>query len=95
MVNGSVRYWGDGKVHEKFLEVTSGDVGVIKAEIKWVSEANEVICTSTNTYKIYSPSRRAEMMDCEIDDSRVERPGHFQRQQGRHDGDSAGDLDGA
>ncbi len=66
MVNGSVRYWGNGKVHEKFLEVNSGDVGVIKAENKWVSEANEVVCTSTNTYKICPLPDGQTMMDCEI-----------------------------
>lgn len=66
MVNGKVRYWGGGKVHEKFLEINSGDVGVIKAENKWVSEANEVVCNSTNTYKICPLEDGQAMIDCEI-----------------------------
>ena len=66
MVNGKVRFWCAGKVHEKFLEVASGDVGVIKAENKWVTEANEVICTSTNTYKICPLPDGQAMLDCEI-----------------------------
>ena len=66
MVNGKVRYWGEGKVHEKFLEVSSGEVGVIKAVNKWVSEANEVICTSTNAYEIRPLADGQVLMDCKI-----------------------------
>ena len=66
MVNGTARFWCEGKVHEKFLEITSGDTGIIKAQNKWVTEANEIICTTTNTYKFFNrPEGR--MMDCKIE----------------------------
>jgi hypothetical protein len=67
MVNGNVRFWCGGKVHEKFLEISSGNIGVIKAENKWVTEANEVVCTSTNTYEIRPLPEGETLLDCEIE----------------------------
>src|SRR3954469_2905944 len=68
-VNG-IDFWseekGAGKTeHVKFLEVKSGDVGVIKSANKLVSPEGKVIATDERTITIY-PVEGADMFDFEI-----------------------------
>jgi len=59
LVNGT-SYWGEtgkeGKVvHEKFIELKSGaDVGVIKAQNRWVAPDGKLACTDVRTIRIYN-----------------------------------------
>src|SRR5436190_17178447 len=68
-VNG-IDFWSEEKgagktVHKKFLEVKSGDVGVIKSANELVSPGGKVIATDERTLKIY-PVDGADLFDFEI-----------------------------
>ena len=41
-------------MHAEFLELASGDRGVIKTRNKWVSPEGEVVCTDTRTITIHT-----------------------------------------
>jgi len=58
---------GFGKiVHQKFLEVTSGEqAGVIRSANRWVAQGGKVICTDRRTHRFYNlPEGR--MIDFEV-----------------------------
>jgi hypothetical protein len=68
-VNG-IDFWAEGKdsgktVHEKFIEVKSGDVGVIKSANKLVAKDGNIIATDERTLKIYNVEG-ARLFDFEI-----------------------------
>lgn len=68
-VNG-VDFWAEGKesgktVHEKFLEVKSGDIGVIKSANKLVAKDGRVVATDERTLKIHNVEG-ARLFDFEI-----------------------------
>jgi hypothetical protein len=68
-VNG-IDFWAEGKdsgktVHEKFLEVKSGDVGVIKSANKLVAKDGNVVATDERTLTIYNVEG-ARLFDFEI-----------------------------
>lgn len=69
LVNGH-DFWAEGKdsgktVHEKFLEVKSGDVGVIKTANKLVAKDGTTIATDERTLKIHNVEG-ARVFDFEI-----------------------------
>src|SRR5688572_22556758 len=69
LVNGH-DFWAEAKesgktVHEKFLEVKSGDVGVIKSANKLVAKDGTVIATDERTIKIYNV-QDAVLFDFEV-----------------------------
>ncbi len=71
-VNGN-DFWSEEKnfghiVHDKFLEIESGDkAGVIKSANRWVAADGTVVCTDERTLRIYAPQSKAErMFDFEI-----------------------------
>ncbi len=68
---GNHDFWGESAmsgrmVHEKFIEVASGDdAGVIRARNLWTSKAGEVICSDERTVRVHrAPTGR--MLDYEI-----------------------------
>jgi hypothetical protein len=68
-VNG-IDFWSEEKgagktVHEKFLEVKSGDVGVIKSANKLVSLEGKTIATDEQTIRIYNV-KDADLFDFEV-----------------------------
>ncbi len=69
-VNG-VDFWADGDkkgniVHEKFLELSSGDeVGTIKSQNKWVAADGKVVCTDTRTHR-FRNTAEGQMIDFEV-----------------------------
>ncbi|HUS33946.1 MAG TPA: PmoA family protein [Verrucomicrobiae bacterium] len=68
-VNG-IDFWAEGKesgktVHEKFIEVKSGEVGVIKSANKLVAKDGSVVATDERTLKIYNVEG-ARLFDFEI-----------------------------
>ena len=57
-INGE-DFWSEGArsgktVHEKFLEVSSGKVGVIRSANKWVALSGKVICTDERTWRFHA-----------------------------------------
>lgn len=53
-----VDFWAEGKdsgktVHEKFTEVKSGDIGVIKSQNKYLDKDGKVVCTDERTMRFY------------------------------------------
>jgi hypothetical protein len=55
-------FWSEGKnagktIHEKFLEIKSGDVGVIKSLNKLVANDGTLICTDERTIRIHKDGR--------------------------------------
>jgi hypothetical protein len=69
LVNGH-DFWAEGKesgktVHEKFLEVKSGDVGVIKSANKLVAKDGTLVATDERTIKIHNV-QDAVLFDFEI-----------------------------
>lgn len=67
-VNG-LDFWANGKgthiVHDKFLEIRSGETGVLKSSNKWVAPDGKVVCTDTRTHRFYSGSDGC-VMDFEV-----------------------------
>ena len=68
-MNG-VDFWAEGKdagetVHEEFVAVESGQVGVIKSRNKYVSKEGKTICTDERTLRIY-PGSSGRNFDFEI-----------------------------
>jgi len=67
-ING-VDFWADNKgkiVHDKFLEVNSGlQVGVIKAQNKYVAPDGKIVCTDTRTHR-FQNAAEGTIMDWEI-----------------------------
>lgn len=68
-LNG-VDFWSEAKtagktVHQEFLDVKSGDVGVIKSRNKLVATNDAVIATDVRTLKIYN-IEGAAMFDFEV-----------------------------
>lgn len=60
-VNG-VDFWSEAKgfgkiVHEKFDEIKSGKVGIIKSRNHWVASDGKLICTDERTMRIYAPEK--------------------------------------
>jgi hypothetical protein len=70
-VNG-VDFWSEeakaGKiVHDKFLEVKSGDkAGVIRSANKWIAPSGEVICTDERTFRVLATPDNERVFDFEI-----------------------------
>jgi len=69
LVNG-VDFWSEAKgagktVHDGFIEVKSGDVGIVKSRNKLVSTNGTVVATDERTLKIHNV-RDAAMFDFEI-----------------------------
>ena len=69
-MNG-VDFWSEEKgagktVHEKFLEVRSGKMGVIKSTDKYVANDGRVICTDQRTLKIYPGDKQTRIFDFEV-----------------------------
>lgn len=63
-INGE-DFWSEGPksgktVHEKFLEVGSGKVGVIRSAHKWVALSGKTICTDERTWRIH-PDRTIDL----------------------------------
>jgi hypothetical protein len=57
-VNG-IDFWAEAKesgttVHDGFVEVKSGDVGLIKSKNKLVAKGGKVVATDVRTFKIYN-----------------------------------------
>jgi hypothetical protein len=70
-VNG-VDFWSEeakaGKiVHDKFLEVKSGDkAGVIRSANKWIAPNGEVVCTDELTFRVLATPDNERLFDFEI-----------------------------
>jgi sugar phosphate isomerase/epimerase len=57
---------GHGKImHDEFLQIVSGDAGVIKSRNKWIIQDGKVICTDTRTHRLYNRPY-GKIMDFEI-----------------------------
>jgi len=66
-MNG-VDFWSEGgnTVHEKFSEVHSGKIGLIKSTDKYVTKDGKVVCTDARTMRIYPGEKSVRMFDFEI-----------------------------
>jgi hypothetical protein len=70
-VNG-MDFWSEEKnwqkiVHDKFLEVKSGDdVGVIKSRNKWITRDGTTVCTDERTLRFYNRPDNERVLDFEI-----------------------------
>jgi len=70
-VNG-MDFWAEEKVwhkivHEKFLEVKSGDdFGVIKSRNNWTANNGTIVCTDERTLRVYNRPDNERLFDFEI-----------------------------
>lgn len=77
MVNG-VDFWNEGTgdvarspkakgrtVQDELVEVSSGDVGVIRAHVRWVAPDNKLVCTDERTLR-FRGEGETRMLDYEV-----------------------------
>jgi hypothetical protein len=69
-MNG-VDFWSEAKgagktVHEKFTELRSGTMGVIKSRNKYVAEDGRTICTDERTLTIHPGDKKTRIFDFEV-----------------------------
>ena len=51
--------------HDKLLETTSGEVGVIRTQNRWVAPDGKIICTDERKISFHATAE-ARMIDCEV-----------------------------
>lgn len=69
-MNG-IDFWAEGKdagkvEHVRFLEKSSGEVGVIKTENRYVTKEGKVVCTDERTLHFYPSKNETKIIDFEI-----------------------------
>jgi len=69
LINGQ-DFWHGGEekvVHERFLEVSGGEVGIIRSQNKYVGKDGQIVCRDTRTHRFYRSSADGGLiMDFEI-----------------------------